>query len=506
VALLKDAVLQVAMPNRKPRIAFDRRLFVLPHGQTPVCHLTTINLSTVALQLIRLTERNVAAFLTSTRLGDAVDVWNANNLADQSGSVVWQGKADIPKWQANKPARTALPIPDALATAGPGLYALVVQPGDGTDTGGRGGVQIILRTDLAPTIWRGSDGLTEQMRSYTDAKPRAGVKLRLLAHNNDILAETTTDADGFGRFPAPLRHGAGPLAPAALHAFGKDGDFAALDLNVAAFDLSDRGVDGQPHPGPLDAFVWLDRGIYRPGETVQMMALLRDAAGLPADFPAEIKVKRPNGQVFLKTSPARAADASIHLPVTLSAGAGAGTWVVEVRSDPNADPISRAEFRVEHGGHVLSLPLRLGGDGQPRRARKSGCLGRPPLRPGGRKCQDPYRATLRRRGEPAGAVGQGAVHPHTHRPRERHRCRCSRGRKLGSRRLCRRPRLPRQHRHRRFCRPARPRHRPYLGRRRSHRTYAPVCDRHPGPHPAPNPHHRAGPRRAGRLGNHGGGR
>ena len=61
-----------------------------------------------------------------------------------------------------------------------------------------------------------------------------------------------------------------------MHAFGADDDFAALDLNVASFDLSDRGVEGIPHPGPLDAFVWLDRGIYRPGETVQVMAMLRD--------------------------------------------------------------------------------------------------------------------------------------------------------------------------------------------------------------------------------------
>ena len=66
------------------------------------------------------------------------------------------------------------------------------------------------------------------------------------------------------------------MAPAVLQAFGPGDDFAALDLSVAAFDLSDRGVEGQPQPGPLDAYVWLDRGIYRPGETVQVMALLRE--------------------------------------------------------------------------------------------------------------------------------------------------------------------------------------------------------------------------------------
>ncbi len=298
LALTKDTPLTVAMPNRQPRIAFDTRLFVLPRGQSPAVTLTTVNLSAVALTLIRLTERNVAALLREAKLGDAVEQYVASNLSDQAGSVVWEGRADIPKWQPNLSAKTALPFPDALRDAGPGVYILVAQPGDGTKSFSTSATQVILRTDLAPTVWRGSDGLTVQLRGYSDAKIRPGVRLALLAHNNDILGETTTDADGVGRFAAPLLHGTGPLEPAALHAFGADGDFAALDLSAAAFDLSDRGVDGQPHPGPLDAFVWLDRGIYRPGETVQVMALLRDAAGLPADIPAQVTITRPNSPSF----------------------------------------------------------------------------------------------------------------------------------------------------------------------------------------------------------------
>ena len=91
-------------------------------------------------------------------------------------------------------------------------------------------------------------------------KPRAGATLRLLAENNEILGETTTDAEGVGRFAAPLLHGEAAAAPRAVEVLGGD-DYTMLDLSSAAFDLSDRGVTGLPHPGPLDAYVWLDRGI-----------------------------------------------------------------------------------------------------------------------------------------------------------------------------------------------------------------------------------------------------
>ena len=347
LTLAAETVLPVALANRQPRIAFDSRLFVLPRGQAPSVGLNTVNLSAVSLRLLRLTERSIAALLKEAKLGDAIELWTANFIARDAGRVVWEGSADIPSWQANRTARTSLPLPDALRNSGPGLYALLATPGDGTKAWDVGAVQLVLRTDLAPTVWRGSDGLTVQVRGYSDARARPAVRLALLARNNDILGEATTDADGFARFPLPLLRGEGPLAPAALHAFGPGDDFAALDLSVASFDLSDRGVEGMKPPGPLDSYVWLDRGIYRPGETVQVMALLRDAAGAPADVPARVTVKRPNGQVFLQATPPREADASLHLPVTLSAGAPVGTWTVEVQADPKAPPIGHAEFRVD---------------------------------------------------------------------------------------------------------------------------------------------------------------
>ena len=77
------------------------------------------------------------------------------------------------------------------------------------------------------------------------------------------------------------------------------------------------------------------------------MALLRDAAGLPADIPATVTVKRPNGQVFLRATPARTGDAALYLPVALSPGAAAGTWRVEVAADPKAPPIGTMDFRVD---------------------------------------------------------------------------------------------------------------------------------------------------------------
>lgn len=349
LTLVKETRLTADIGNRRPRVVFDQRMFILPRGQPPAVTMTTVNLSAVKLTLARMTERNIVAFLHDNTLGQQIDTYQAMRAGTDYGRVVWQGTAPIQSFKPNRNITTALPLPQALEDAGPGVYALVAEAGDGTPESldPQGAAQMLVRTDLAPTVWRGEDGLTVQVRGYSDVAPRPGVRVQLLSTTNDILAETTTDGDGVARFAAPLTHGTGSSAPSSIHLFGPGDDFATLDLEAAAFDLSDRGVSGAPHPGPLDGFIWTDRGIYRPGETVQAMALLRDDAGRPADFPARVTVKRPNGQVFLQTTAPRLADDAIRVPITLSAGAAIGTWTIELRSDPDADPIATAGFRVD---------------------------------------------------------------------------------------------------------------------------------------------------------------
>jgi hypothetical protein len=347
VALRADTPLAIAMPDRTPRLFFDARSFLLPRGQARRVGLAAVNLDRVEMRVLRVGERGLIGGLRSWQPGDEFDDWQAEGVAQNTGRVLWQGHAELPRGPRNEVRRIALPLPEMLATAPPGLYVLSLS---GTGPGANGdrpaAALPLFVTDLGVTAWRGADGIAAQVRGFSDARPRAGVRVALMARNNEVLAAERTGADGVVRFPSGLLRGRGPLAPIALHA-ETDDDLVSLSLTAAAFDLSDRGATGRPHPQALDAFVYLDRGIYRPGETVQAMMLVRSAAGEPADLPVRVRVLRPNGQVFHESVPARGADASVHLPVALSASAPAGLWRIEAHGDPNAPPIGRAEFRVE---------------------------------------------------------------------------------------------------------------------------------------------------------------
>ena len=104
---------------------------------------------------------------------------------------------------------------------------------------------------------------------------------------------------------------------------------------------------GDPQPGPIDPFIWTDRGIYRPGETVHVMALIRDAAGAPIDLPLHLIVTRADGRIYQDTVPPRAADDALHADVLLSGGAPLGDWTIALKTDPNEPAITSQTFTVD---------------------------------------------------------------------------------------------------------------------------------------------------------------
>ena len=146
--------------------------------------------------------------------------------------------------------------------------------------------QWMVVSDLGLTTFSGDDGIHVLARSLATAVPLPGVEVRLIAHNNEVLATKTTGADGRVDFDPGLSRGTGGSAPGLLGRRRSATTTASSISTRAAFDLTDRGVSGRDAPSALDAFVYTERGVYRSGETVFVAALLRDAEGRGQDRPA----------------------------------------------------------------------------------------------------------------------------------------------------------------------------------------------------------------------------
>ena len=163
--------------------------------------------------------------------------------------------------ELNKDVVTDFPLNQAVGKLQPGLYLVTAKPwtapkpeGSAEESVDQIATQWMVVSDLGLTTLSGDDGVHALARSLSGAAPLAGVELRLIARNNEVLATKTTDAQGRVDFDPGLSRGLGGFAPALLVATLGD-DYNFLSLARAPFDLTDRGVAGRDAPAALDAFL-----------------------------------------------------------------------------------------------------------------------------------------------------------------------------------------------------------------------------------------------------------
>src|SRR5271165_1922170 len=339
---------RVVIPDRKPQLRFSGAGYVLPKQGTAGLPLTTVNVDKVKLRLLRVNERNLVPSIDAERLTMSFSSYEVDEIINRTGSLVWEGEMAI-AGERNRPVATAIPLKDMLREKGPGIYLAVAERTDlMQDQYAEPATNWVLVSDLGLTAYKGADGLAVDVRSLADGKPMSGVAVRLYARNNGELAAATSDGGGIARIAAGLLRGSGGDEPFVVTAHGADNDFNFLEIGRPAFDLSDRGVSGRPQPGPVDAFLYTDRGIYRPGETVELVALVRDdKADATSGLPVGLRLLRPDGVEVERRQPTGDRLGAYRESFALPRDARFGAWRVELRLDPKAPPIGAAEFRVE---------------------------------------------------------------------------------------------------------------------------------------------------------------
>ncbi len=346
--LRKTAELAVYVKDRTPSVRATGRGYVLPNRGQQGIPLVSVNTAAIKVEVYRIGDRSLAQTLQGGDFGKQISGYEIEILKERTGTQVYAGELAVAS-RLNEDVTTAFPIAEAVAKLQPGVYVLVANAsGNKEDDGHRAAaIQWFIISDLGLTSINGEDGLHAFVRSLATATPVVNVNLRLLARNNEVLGTLKTDSRGYARFDAGLQRGEGGLAPAALAAEAPDGDYAFLDLSAAAFDLSDRGVKGRAAPGPIDAFAYTDRGVYRPGETVHLTALARNRTGNAASVPLTLVFSRPDGVEHERVTLADQGLGARSSELALPASAMTGTWRVRVYTEAKASAIAQAAFLVE---------------------------------------------------------------------------------------------------------------------------------------------------------------
>ena len=334
----REETVQLSFEDRPPYVGFTGSGVILPREDADGLAIETVNVESVEVSVSRVNQRALA-FKSITEGVEASEGRYAYVYGDENPSdlatPVWSGTMDI-NLIKNAPVTTIFPLPDVIETLDPGAYYVELKDAkeiDRYDGPAASAKRWIMLTDLALTAYRSGSGLDVTLRSLQDGRAMPNTPVQLLAMNNEVLGEASTGVDGRVTFTSQMLAGEGNLAPKIILAAGLKGDTAVLDLTRSPVDLSELDTGGRLTPADVDGYVYTERGIYRPGETVHLTAMLRDRAGRAiADRNGTLITYRPNGMEAMRARFAVANAGTLSRPISLPKSASRGMWrsVVEI--------------------------------------------------------------------------------------------------------------------------------------------------------------------------------
>ena len=206
--------------------------------------------------------------------------------------------------------------------------------------------QLVLVGDLGITAKRSETDLLVWVNTLSSAQPAARTAVSVYSRGNQKLGEAYTDEHGLARFAAASWKR--ERAPFAVLADNADG-CAFINLGETSLDTTAFDVAGRPHLRKgYEAFIYADRGIYRPGETAHLHAMVRaPGPAVPASFPVELRVTRPDSREFKTFAAKLSAWGSLDVDLELPEYCLTGVYTATLRLPGQKASLGSASFQVE---------------------------------------------------------------------------------------------------------------------------------------------------------------
>jgi len=180
----------------------------------------------------------------------------------------------------------------------------------------------VIITDLALIAKKGADKVWVWAVDARTTKPRGGVRISLYSQKNVLMGNCVTgDTGGCVLSYDRIRE----REPTFVIA--QDGqEFSYVDLSETEVSLEPFAVSGiEPGASNLVAYFYPERDLYRPGETLHFVALVRSRDGFGGvKIPVTVEVSDPNGKKFTTlnqtTDETGLAEFRLEMPATARTG------------------------------------------------------------------------------------------------------------------------------------------------------------------------------------------
>lgn len=304
------AVVQAPAYPKEAKIVGEGALLTLSGEQK--LQLLSRGVKGVRVKLYKLLPDQLNHLITQTGGDISQPYFHNYNFNEHNITSLQQYTYPVNNVSAKQASYQALALTPYLQQAGMGLFFIELSefdPARPDNEGQQLDKRLVLVTDLGLLVKHNSD-TSQQLfvLSLADGKPVAGADVALLGRNGVALFEAKTNAEGnvsFGKTNQFSRERQPVVYRVSRNRAGVvDSSFIPYERYSRQLDYSKFNTSGQYQSSEdaknLSAFLFSDRGIYRPGEQVQIAAIIRhaDLSAAALGLPLKVQVEGPRGNTF----------------------------------------------------------------------------------------------------------------------------------------------------------------------------------------------------------------
>ncbi|MGC4103246.1 alpha-2-macroglobulin family protein [Ferruginibacter sp.] len=184
----------------------------------------------------------------------------------------------------------------------------------------------ILASNIGLTAKRGNDNsIKVAVTNILTTEPMGDVELEIMDYQQTIVGKAKSSSDGFADVDLKRK----PYLLIAKK--GAERGYLKLDdgnsLALSRFDVS-----GEEVKNGIKGFIFGERGVWRPGDTMYLNFIVEDKEGkLPKDHPVEFSLFTPNGQLYKHAVQSDAEDGFYLFKTNTDASSPTGNWLAKVK-------------------------------------------------------------------------------------------------------------------------------------------------------------------------------
>ncbi len=185
----------------------------------------------------------------------------------------------------------------------------------------------LLSSNIGLIAKRGNDeSMLVVATDLLSAKPLSGVSIELLDYQKQVLTTVKTDGDGLASFSLKRK----PFLLVAKN--GNERGYLKLD-DGNSLPLSRFDVGGDIVQNGIKGFIYGERGVWRPGDSIYLSFILEDKLKkLPANYPVIFELYNPKGQLVKKQSNTKPVNGFYTFKTATESTAPTGGWQAKFKA------------------------------------------------------------------------------------------------------------------------------------------------------------------------------